>query len=97
MFAAPKVKEEDINPLTYQKIGLGQSKDRQLRKLVRDNPDSCKIKVFKSAGKAFDLICHKDKIVIPKKQQQHGVDWYHKYLGHVGINRSEETIEQHLW
>ena len=25
------------------------------------------------------------------------VEWYHLYLGHPGINRTEETIRQHFW
>ena len=43
------------------------------------------------------LICHKGKIVIPQTLQQQVMEWYHLYLGHPGINRTEETISQHLW
>ena len=29
--------------------------------------------------------------------QKHVIDWYHTVLCHPGINRTEETISQHLW
>ena len=42
-------------------------------------------------------MCYKDKIVVAKALQTRVVDWFHNYLGHPGINRTEETISQHLW
>ena len=44
-----------------------------------------------------ELICHNEKIVVPKLLQRHVIDWYHTVLCHPGINRTEETISQHLW
>ena len=90
-------KEDTSCPINYQLIGHEQSKDKKIRKLALTKPDSYALKEFKSAGKRFDLICHDDKIVIPSTLQQRIVDWYHNYLGHPGINRTEETISQHLW
>ena len=55
------------------------------------------LKTFLSGGKQWKLICLKDKIVIAKSQQQQVVNWYHNFLGHPGINRTEESIGQHLW
>jgi hypothetical protein len=93
-----KAKEkEETYPLSYFEIGKAQSADRALLKLATINPKQYVLKQFQSAGKLFDLICYKDKIVIAAAQQQRIVDWYHNYLGHPGINRTEETIEQHLW
>ena len=92
-----KQKEDTSCPINYQLIGKEQSKDKKITKLALTKPDSYSLKEFKSAGKKFDLICHKDKIVIPSTLQQRIVDWYHNYLGHPGINRTEETISQHLW
>ena len=48
-------------------------------------------------GTTKQLACYKDKIVIPKMLQKHVIDWYHTVLCHPGINRTEETISQHLW
>ena len=48
-------------------------------------------------GTTKQLACYKDKIVIPKMLQKHVIDWYHTVLFHPGINRTEETISQHLW
>ena len=55
------------------------------------------LKDFHGGGKTFSLVCYKDKIVIPKLLQRHITDWYHTMLCHPGINRTEETIGQHLW
>ena len=84
-------------PLSYKEIGAAQSADKELLKLVVDKPLVFHLKEFKSAGKTFELICHNDKIVIAESQQLRVVDWYHTYLRHPGINRTEETICQHLW
>ena len=54
------------------------------------------LKEFISANKSFELICFKNKIVIVKSLQKHVIDWYHNYLRGPQINRTEETIEQHL-
>ena len=45
----------------------------------------------------IELICHKGKIVVPTVLQPQIVEWYHLYLGHPGINQTEETIRQHFW
>src|SRR5688572_4662968 len=48
-------------------------------------------------GITRQLICHRGKIVVPTLLQKHVVDWYHTVLCHPGMNRTEETISQHLW
>jgi len=52
---------------------------------------------FMFAGEQVPVICLKGKMVIPSTLQKRIIDWYHSYLGHPGINRTEETISQHLW
>ena len=42
-------------------------------------------------------MCYKDKIVVPKQLHKHVIDWYHVTLCHPGINRTEESIGQHLF
>ena len=84
-------------PLNYQEIGRAQSKDKQLRKKVVNKQRHYHLKTFKGGGKRWELICYKDKIVIAKEQQPQVINWYHNFLGHPGINRTKETIAQHLW
>ena len=48
-------------------------------------------------GTTRQLICVKDKIVVPKLLQKHVIDWYHTVLCHLGINWTEQSIVQHLW
>ena len=48
-------------------------------------------------GITRELICYKNKIVVPKLLQKHVIDWYHTVLCHPGVTQTEETIAQHLW
>ena len=82
-------------PLNYEVIGKAQSKD----KLILKGLESGKyhFKSFHRDEVQRELICHKGKIVIPEHLTTKIMEWYHMYLGHPGINRTEETIAQHLW
>jgi transposase InsO family protein len=48
-------------------------------------------------GITRELICKNAKIVLPTLLQKHVMNWYHAILCHPGMNRTEETISQHLW
>ena len=45
----------------------------------------------------LNLITCEDKIVILSILQSYILHWYHTYLLHPGIDRTEETIFQHLY
>ena len=84
-------------PLDYAQISKAQLKDKKLLK-VRDKKNSpYESHNFMFAGEQVPVICFKGKMVIPSTLQKRIIDWYHSYLGHPGINRTEETISQHLW
>jgi hypothetical protein len=89
--------ESEDYALTYEKFGKAQSTDKAILKELKKENTKYRLKEFTSAGKIRELICYGDKIVIPAKLQQTVVHWYHHYLAHPGINRTEETIGQHLW
>jgi transposase InsO family protein len=74
-----------------------QKRDPQLKKALLDKNCKYQLKDFHGGGKIRSLISHKDKIVVPKQLQRHVIDWYHTTLCHPGINRTEETISQHLF
>ena len=40
---------------------------------------------------------YRDKIVIPLKLQKYVVKWYHTYLLHPGLDKTEVIIYQHLY
>ena len=84
-------------PLNYQQLGAAQTKDKQLIKALKKKGSTHRFKPFTSAGKTWELICHGDKIIVPKSLENQVIEWYHHYLGHPGINRTEESISQHLW
>ena len=91
-------KEERKNikfPLSYQLIGQHQQTDKSIAKAL--GYGMYHIKSFHRDETQRELICYKEKIVIPKTLQLRVMDWYHETLVHPGINRTEETISQHLW
>ena len=45
----------------------------------------------------IDLITYKDKIGLPQKLQKYLVKWYHTYLLHPVLDRTEAIIIQHLY
>jgi hypothetical protein len=83
-------------PLTYKQIGEAQSKDKHILLEAKKSNSKYQIKPYASGGKVRELICYKEKMVVPTSLQYPVIDWYHHALGHPGINRTEETIGQHL-
>ena len=82
-------------PLSYLLIGQHQKNDKSL---VKDlEAGKYHLKSFHRGGKTKKLICHKNKILIPETLKGQVMEWYHLFLSHPGINRTEETIAQHLW
>ena len=88
---------EDFQPLNYQQLQKAQQQDKTLMKFYTDERTAYSNKEFHGGGKTTSLITYKDKIVIPARLQKHVIMWYHTTLCHPGINRTEETIGQHLW
>ena len=88
---------EDAFPLSYLLLGQEQAKDKKILTETKKAKSRYKITPFTGGGKTRDLICYNNKIVVPQSLQSRIVRWYHEYLGHPGINRTEETICQHLW
>jgi transposase InsO family protein len=95
---AKEEKTYDSHPLSYDKLEAAQKADKQLLKNMElDKNNMYHTQFFHGGGITKQLICHKEKIVVPKLLQKHVIDWYHTVLCHPGINRTEETISQHLW
>ena len=91
--------QEDVHshPLTYKQLEKAQQQDPQIKKALQDDKKNYHLHSFHGGGKTWSLACYKDKIVIPKLLQKHVISWYHTLLCHPGINRTEESIAQHLW
>ena len=86
---------DNLYPLKYSVIDKYQQKDPKL--LNKLNKGIYTTKTFRGGGKVRQLICRDDKIVIPEILRTRVLSWYHEYLLHPGINRTEETIGQHLY
>ena len=51
---------------------------------------------FRGGRNTIKLVTYKNKIVIPQKLQKYVVKWYHTYLLHPGLDRTEAMICQNL-
>ena len=94
---AKKPETDDFHPLNYQQLRIAQDKDKTMQKILNMKDTQYVLKEYHGGGKTTLLICYKEKIVIPALLQRHVIMWYHTTLCHPGINRTEETIGQHLW
>ena len=86
----------DHHPLSYAKLDTAQQACPDIKKELRK--DSCKylLKDFHGGGVTRQLVCYNEKIVVPTALQKQVIEWYHTTLCHPGINRTEESIGQHL-
>ena len=84
-------------PLAYDTIDAAQRLDTVLLSKLKNNNAGYSSKAFCGGGKERTLITRNDKIVVPKILQKRVITWYHDTLCHPGVNRTEETIKQHLW
>ncbi len=87
----------DVHPLSYSKLDNAQRRDASIKKILNQPNCNYYIKDFHGGGKTRSLVCYNEKIVVPTQLQKHVIDWYHTVLCHPGINRTEETISQHLY
>ena len=87
---------ESAFPVRYYDIAKMQSKDKKLQQKLSSTDESYAESTFRGGDKSHDLICHNNKIVIPKDLQQRLVDWYHEMLLHPGETRTEQTLRQHF-
>ena len=87
----------EFHPLSYHHLDQAQQVAPEIKKILKEDNSPYHLKDFHGGGKTRSLVCHKDKIVVPTKLQKHVIDWYHTVLCHPGINRTEETIGQHLY
>ena len=51
---------------------------------------------FRGGRNTIELITYEGKIVIPQKLQKYLVKWYHTYLLHLGMDRTEVMVLQNL-
>ena len=89
---------DDIYPLQYKLIQKCQKTDKLLIKNLKRKAPNYHLKSFHGGGKIRNLICFKDKIVIPTILQERIVSWYHTMLCHAGETRTEQTLrQQYYW
>ena len=88
----------DSHPVSYGKLDHAQRRDASIKKILQQPISNYYIKDFHGGGKTRSHVCYNEKIVVPTQLQKHIIDWYHTVLcPHPGINRTEETISQHLY
>ena len=95
-FAADDVADFPINyPLSYKEIAHWQAKDKEVQKLLKEKPEQYKVQEYTHSDYTYRLVTRDNKILLPKKLQRKGVEWYHSYLLHQGETRTELTMGQH--
>ena len=94
---AKKPDTDEFHPLNYQHLKIAQDKDKTIQKILKMPNTLYALKEVHGGGRTTPLIYYKEKIVLPRLLQKHVIMWYHTTLCHPGINRTEETIGQHLW
>ena len=87
--------EDSTCPLSYTHIDELQQQDDELLAALKKGKHS--VTAFHGGEKSIDLITYKEKIVVPEALRDRAVHFYHTYLLHPGINRTEASIAQHLW
>ena len=87
---------EDMYHVQSKLLQIEQQKDKQLIEKAKASKAGYKVKDFLGGGKKCQLICLKDKIVVPTSLQGRIVEWYHERLCHPGLTRTEATIRQHF-
>ena len=83
--------------ITYQLINRKQNHDKTLLATIKNGAKNYSFKEFHGGGRSSQLLCYKDRIVIPKGLQIRVMQWYHHTLCHPGINQTKETISQHFY
>ena len=69
---------EDIFPVQFKLLQAEQQKDKKLIEKAKTSKATYKVKDFLGGGKKRQLICLKDKIVVPISLQGRMVEWYHE-------------------
>jgi hypothetical protein len=87
----------DFHPLNFKHLLKTQESKKTRMKILAMPNTKYELQDFYGGGKTTALICYRNKIVVPNKLQKAVILWYHTTLCHPGINRTEETIGQHLW
>ena len=93
--------EPDPFPNSFKNKDKYQRKDSALIGKLKRTIDTAKdngyhTESFRGGGTDIELICYNGKIVILLLLQKYVLHWYHTYLLHPGITRTEETIRQHF-
>ena len=84
-------------PITYQLINRKQNNDKTLLATIKNGAKNYLLKEFHGGGRSSQLLCYKNRIVIPQGLQKRVVQWYHHTLCHPEINQTKETISQHFY
>jgi hypothetical protein len=87
----------DFHPFSFAHLDKSQQADSDIKKILRKENSKYSTQDFHGGGKERLLVCYNGKIVVPKLLHRHVIDWYHTVLCHPGINRTEESISQHLY
>jgi hypothetical protein len=94
---ANRSKEDEIYPLTTEKIAEAQQADASLKHLFKRSNEvidqGLEIKVIENTSP----VCKDGWLVIPNPLQVHAVKWYHHYQQHPGHTRLKEMMNAAIY
>ena len=83
--------------ITYQLINREQHNDTTLLVTIKNGAKHYLLQEFHGSSRSSQLLCYKNRIMIPQGLQKRVMQWYHHTLCHPAINQTKETISQHFY
>ena len=85
--------DENIFPVQLKEIQSYQTKDRELRQKIKNNP----VHFQKEIVEQVKIVTYKNRIYVPKQLRARIIKWYHHYLCHPGEIRMHKTMASTLY
>ena len=86
---------DGMSPLSFNLINHYQREDPLLTEKLKCA--EYKKGYFCGGRNTIELVTYEGRILIPHKIKKYVVKWYHTYLLHPGLDRTEAKIRQHLY
>ena len=85
--------DENIFPVQLKEIQSYQTKDRELRQKIKNNP----VHFQKETVEQMKIVTYKNRIYVPKQMRTRIIKWHHHYLCHPGEIRMHITMASTLY
>jgi transposase InsO family protein len=91
-FMLDKQDKELAFPMSTKLIAKYQKREKDLETKRLSKPEHYSTSIIEEV----QVVLYDEKIYVPKDLRNQVVSWYHEYLCHPGMNRTEQTIRQNF-